>query len=450
MTGFAKLIYELRKEKGWTQAELGEQLNLTDKAISRWETGESLPETQQLVPLSLLFNITIDELLKGERRADIIDKNIASVIIEEKHDSTNKIRKIDRLKNVIFNKKFLLITVPILIVIIISISFLAVYRNNYNAILEQTSEVYADNTLEEIDGEYEVITFNTYKELKSSALANKVIHNNPLKERYNLYYFMNFVLLVIKFNDLVGYDYFINDIGFNNTDVTVKLVGSRCAESFSENPGIIQTYYCFICLPKKTKYPEEIEIKLSEMNVNFSIEERFDSIKKLGYQYVSPDQSNPFDVYYSNRKNYELYRATSKEGMDEYRAIDEGMNYTTLIGNMIYRVYYNDEFFEDNDLFFIQINAESHTSVALNIIDGKVNIREYVPGYYSALCEDMESSLSLIAVPKGTEISSMEVIIYRTIYINGSMPWFNSGGPPIILPRTLVVTELSDNLTYYR
>lgn len=65
---FSKLVYELRKEKGWTQSELGERLGLTDKAVSRWENGESYPETAQLVPLSNLFGITVDELLKGERR----------------------------------------------------------------------------------------------------------------------------------------------------------------------------------------------------------------------------------------------------------------------------------------------------------------------------------------------------------------------------------------------
>lgn len=70
MNGFAKLIYELRKEKGLTQAELGEKLGITDKAISRWENGDSYPETAQLIPISALFDITIDELLKGKRNAD--------------------------------------------------------------------------------------------------------------------------------------------------------------------------------------------------------------------------------------------------------------------------------------------------------------------------------------------------------------------------------------------
>lgn len=65
MSNFAKLIYELRKEKGLTQAELAEKINITDKAISKWENGESFPETAQLITLSNLFDISIDSLLKG-------------------------------------------------------------------------------------------------------------------------------------------------------------------------------------------------------------------------------------------------------------------------------------------------------------------------------------------------------------------------------------------------
>jgi len=68
LNNFSKLIFTLRKEKGLTQAELGEKLNISDKAVSKWETGESYPETSQLITISKFFGITVDELLKGERK----------------------------------------------------------------------------------------------------------------------------------------------------------------------------------------------------------------------------------------------------------------------------------------------------------------------------------------------------------------------------------------------
>lgn len=65
---FGDFLYELRKEKGLTQSEVAEKLGVTNKAVSKWETGETFPETAQLLPLSDLFGVTVDELLRGERR----------------------------------------------------------------------------------------------------------------------------------------------------------------------------------------------------------------------------------------------------------------------------------------------------------------------------------------------------------------------------------------------
>lgn len=48
-----RFIAELRKQKGFTQKELAEKLMVTDKAISRWETGKGLPDTSLLKPLEM-------------------------------------------------------------------------------------------------------------------------------------------------------------------------------------------------------------------------------------------------------------------------------------------------------------------------------------------------------------------------------------------------------------
>lgn len=70
MNGFGEFLYTLRKEKGMTQAELAEALGVTNKAVSKWETGEAMPETSLLLPLSRIFGVTVDELLDGERSTD--------------------------------------------------------------------------------------------------------------------------------------------------------------------------------------------------------------------------------------------------------------------------------------------------------------------------------------------------------------------------------------------
>lgn len=57
----------LRKEKGYTQEQLGEELGITNKTISRWETGTYLPPVEMLQQLSALYRVSINEILSGER-----------------------------------------------------------------------------------------------------------------------------------------------------------------------------------------------------------------------------------------------------------------------------------------------------------------------------------------------------------------------------------------------
>jgi len=63
-----QLITELRKEKGLTQKQLADALNVTDKAVSKWERGLSFPDISMLEPLSDLLGISIMEILAGERQ----------------------------------------------------------------------------------------------------------------------------------------------------------------------------------------------------------------------------------------------------------------------------------------------------------------------------------------------------------------------------------------------
>ena len=64
---FGAFVAVLRKEKGITQKELSEQLCISDKAVSKWETGASLPDTALLIPLANLLEVSVTELLMCER-----------------------------------------------------------------------------------------------------------------------------------------------------------------------------------------------------------------------------------------------------------------------------------------------------------------------------------------------------------------------------------------------
>ena len=71
-----KRIAKLRKEKGWSQAQLAEMLNISDKAISKWENG-GMPSVDIFPKLSKIFNVSIDYLMIGN------DLNEEDVCCEE-------------------------------------------------------------------------------------------------------------------------------------------------------------------------------------------------------------------------------------------------------------------------------------------------------------------------------------------------------------------------------
>ena len=84
-----KFIASCRKEKGLTQAQLAEKLNITDRAVSKWETGKCMPDSSLMLELCNILGITVNELLSGERieMQDYMEKseaNIISVMSEEK------------------------------------------------------------------------------------------------------------------------------------------------------------------------------------------------------------------------------------------------------------------------------------------------------------------------------------------------------------------------------
>ena len=59
----ADKLFELRKEKGWSQEKLAEQINVSRQSISKWESGQALPELEKIVELSKIFQVTTDYLL---------------------------------------------------------------------------------------------------------------------------------------------------------------------------------------------------------------------------------------------------------------------------------------------------------------------------------------------------------------------------------------------------
>ncbi len=89
-----KFIASCRKEQGMTQAILAEKLGISDRAVSKWETGKSMPDSGIMLELCELLKINVNELLSGERiMAELYDKRVEENLLEMKREIEEKNRQ---------------------------------------------------------------------------------------------------------------------------------------------------------------------------------------------------------------------------------------------------------------------------------------------------------------------------------------------------------------------
>jgi len=110
-------ISELRKEKKLTQKELAEKINVSDKAVSRWETGKGYPDVTSLVSLSEYFDVSVNELLAGKRLTvedikETADENLISVF-----EQVQKNKKQQNLQVAVYTSVLIVVLLPVLIII---------------------------------------------------------------------------------------------------------------------------------------------------------------------------------------------------------------------------------------------------------------------------------------------------------------------------------------------
>ncbi|MBR1559383.1 MAG: helix-turn-helix domain-containing protein [Clostridia bacterium] len=87
-----RFIAERRKAGGYTQVALAERLGITDRAVSKWENGRSLPDAGLMLPLCGLLDINVNELLSGER----LDMDNYKAMAEE---NLTRLREMEELNN---------------------------------------------------------------------------------------------------------------------------------------------------------------------------------------------------------------------------------------------------------------------------------------------------------------------------------------------------------------
>ena len=90
-------IAQLRKEQNMTQADLARKLQVTDKAISKWERGLGLPDINSIEPLAEALGVTVLEIMRSERiPVEDVTPESASEVITDAFDMVNAQRKQER------------------------------------------------------------------------------------------------------------------------------------------------------------------------------------------------------------------------------------------------------------------------------------------------------------------------------------------------------------------
>lgn len=95
-------LFELRKEKNLSQEEVAEKLNVTRQSVSKWETGQSTPDFDKILPLCELYEITTEELLTGKKPEVVNVEDNGANNIEENSEENIRNKTADVVSSSVF------------------------------------------------------------------------------------------------------------------------------------------------------------------------------------------------------------------------------------------------------------------------------------------------------------------------------------------------------------
>ncbi len=173
---FGEFIYQRRKKIGLTQEELGRKLGVTNKAVSKWEVGETLPEVTMLEPLANILQVSVDDLLKQKDSKE-----------EEK-------------KTIKLNKLLLIMSIIVMALNVFIITFGLAYLNYQNNKLEP---VIIDNN--NIEG---IVDIDAMSNFVCDYQEITIISNYKLND---MYYLLEDTVVTFEIQFEITYYYYLED-----------------------------------------------------------------------------------------------------------------------------------------------------------------------------------------------------------------------------------------------
>ena len=97
-----RFLKELRNEKGITQEQAANEFGVAQRTVSRWETGSNMPDLSILVELADFYDVDIREVINGERKSEIMDKDVKETLVMVSEYSDYEKKKKTNILNILF------------------------------------------------------------------------------------------------------------------------------------------------------------------------------------------------------------------------------------------------------------------------------------------------------------------------------------------------------------
>jgi len=271
------IISKLRKEKGLTQKDLADELNISDKAVSRWETGSSSPNMDMLLRISKFFQVPLNDLITARVATEENGDELVEDIIHEFSELNKKNAK---------RIKFVFIT-ALIIVIILTITI--IFTNTYNRfkvyrVNVESKDIYS------VTGVYVETNVRDILQLSDIKIRNVSIKETDTVT-VDLYYLNNDKEQIIQSYSSLENISFVNYLSyfeiknlsdyFDNLHIKVTIINSKGKQKeYIGKLGFILDFS-----NNKIFYNEHIEIN-NNININFTVDEIKDILLGNGFKEI--------------------------------------------------------------------------------------------------------------------------------------------------------------------
>lgn len=319
-TEFATTIYRIRQERKLTQKEIGDIIGVSDRTISKWENGTTVPDLCQIRNICKKLEISPSLLIKSEKK---LSDNI-----------TNLRRKIGKILNYILHNIFLITFILVFILLLLY------FINNYNSIKIYDLKYDSENVIMKHGHFFQTKSVNI---LTIENISLNKIKYNPIDTKVKLYTLVNGDKKIIYTSEN------LNNIYIEENKSGADLLSKDVIESIKQN------LYLLI----ETKYENNNEYNY-ECQITFK--EKYNNNKLLYKSYIKNNSVNTLGFPFDNLTD------SPKINNKSTKVMSKNNNNANKLASLGY------EYDKENDVYF---KVDENTKIEYQVNIGKLTIKKF-------------------------------------------------------------------------